>query len=193
MGDIRQVLFSSDSSSWSAHAFSFLDKSFDRVDWYPWDYGTPHKRSFDDWPGCDLLLSFKADLIISDRMLSRVRRYAVNIHPSIPDYRGIGGYRYAIDEGRESFGSTCHFITGRVDAGPIIEVSRFPMCAGETEQSLSDRTAAVALEQLYRVVTAIKAGRELVPDDREHWGERLYTRAALDAYRQERLAGVTGA
>jgi phosphoribosylglycinamide formyltransferase-1 len=190
MRKVRQVLFSSDSSTWSRHAFHFLDGIFDLVDWYPWDHGTPHTRSFDGWAGCDLLLSFKADLIIPDRMLSRVRGHAVNIHPSVPEYRGIGGYRYTLDDGREEFGSTCHFLTRRVDAGPIIEVSRFRTCPGETEESLRDRTAAVALEQLYRVATAVSEGRELVPDDRERWGERLYTRADLAAYRGARLTGA---
>ncbi|PRY32430.1 hypothetical protein [Umezawaea tangerina] len=111
----------------------FLDDVFDLVDWYPWDHGTPHTRSFDGWTGCDLLLSFKADFVIPDRMLSGVRGHAVNVHPSVPRYRGIGGYR---------------------------------------------------------VATAVSQGRELVPDDRERWGRRLYTRADLAAYRDDRLAGV---
>lgn len=184
------MLLVSDSSNWSERAFRFLGGLFPRVDWYAWDYGTPHTRSFEDWDGCDLLFSFKADFIIPDGMLAMVRRYAVNFHPSTPDYRGIGGYRYALDDRREEFGATCHFITSRVDAGPIINVSRFPIHLGESEEGLRERAAAVALEQLRGVATAVAEGRELVADRRERWGDKLFTRSALAKYREERLTDV---
>lgn len=127
MKDPRNILFISDSSRWSGIANESLRSHFTQVDWFSWDYGRPQERTFANWRGCDILLSFKADFIIPDHMLSQVREAAINFHPSIPQYRGIGGYRYAFDAEREEFGVTCHFITPELDAGPIIEVSRFPI------------------------------------------------------------------
>jgi hypothetical protein len=191
MKDSRKVLFISDGSSWSTRASEFLEQKFSSVDWFAWDYGLPKKRSFDTWDGCDILLSFKADFIIPDDMLERVSETALNFHPSLPDYRGIGGYRYAIDEGRLEFGATCHMITPELDAGPIIEVSRFPIHAGETEAQLMERTAKVALNQFMRVASELHEGYTPTIDVSESWGERLYTRAALEAYRARTLEMTT--
>ena len=116
-------------------------------------------------------------------MLSQVREAAINFHPSIPQYRGIGGYRYALDSGREDFGATCHFVTPELDAGPIIEVSRFPIRDGMTEQELQEQTAETALEQFCRIVTALHNHVSLLVDESEVWGSRLYLRAELSEYR----------
>ena len=183
MKDLRSILFISDGSRWSGIANEFLCERFSQVDWVAWDYGTPRTRTFDNWRGCDILLSFKADFIIPDRMLSQVREAAINFHPSIPQYRGIGGYRYALDSGREDFGATCHFVTPELDAGPIIEVSRFPIRDGMTEQELQEQTAETALEQFCRIVTALHNHVSLLVDESEVWGSRLYLRAELSEYR----------
>lgn len=187
MKDNRKVLFISDGSSWSTQASAFLEQKFSSVDWFAWDYGQPKQRSFDTWGGCDILLSFKADFIIPNDMLERVSETALNFHPSLPDYRGIGGYRYAIDDGRAQFGATCHMITPELDAGPIVEVARFPMHAGESEAQLMEQTAKVALDQFMRMASALHEGRTPFIDESESWGERLYTRAGLESYRRRTL------
>ncbi|MDJ0005517.1 formyltransferase family protein [Rhodococcus fascians] len=186
MKDTRSVLLISDGSRWGELAHDFLRRRFADVDWFAWDYGDPVTRSFDQWHGCDLLLSFKSDFILSEATLDRVRELAVNFHPATPNYRGIGGYRYAIDDNQTQFGATCHIITPKVDGGPIIAVDRFDIVPGESETSLSERTAAVALAQFHRIVTAICNGTTITADDSEQWGQRLYTRRALDADRRKR-------
>ena len=184
MKDSRSILFISDESRWSELAVEFLRERFTQIDWFAWDHGTPRRRTFDEWSGCDILLSFKADFIIPERMLSRVRELAINFHPSIPQYRGIGGYRYAIDSAKKEFGVTCHFITSKLDAGPIIEVSRFPISNRMTERELQERTAEVALEQFQRVVVKIFRREPLETNCDERWGACLHTRAELEEYRQ---------
>lgn len=176
----RDVLLISDGSGWSQHCYDYLTRNFASVDWCAWDYGTPFPRSFDHWPGCDLLLSFKSDFIIPVAMLEKVRGPALNFHPSVPQYRGIGGYHYALEEGLQEFSATCHHINAAIDAGPIVNVSRFDIHVDETVESLSARTAAVALGQFYWTVDILTRGQEL-PRAAETWGERLYTRAMLAA------------
>lgn len=184
MKDLRSILFISDGSHWGEIAAEFLRERFSQVDWLAWDHGTPQKRAFDEWTGCDILLSFKSDFIIPEWMLNRVRETAINFHPSIPQYRGIGGYRYAIDSAKEEFGVTCHFITPDLDAGPIIEVTRFPISNRMTERELRERTAEVALEQFQRIAVRISKREPLKANTNETWGTRLHTRVELEEYRQ---------
>ncbi|WCT05868.1 formyltransferase family protein [Rhodococcus qingshengii] len=185
--DPRSVLLISDSSEWSGHAHDYLANRFESVQWYPWDYGNPHARSFHDWPGTDLLFSFKSDFLIPESMLTKVGEYAINFHPSVPQYRGIGGYRYGLDDGLEEFGSTCHFINNSIDAGTIIDVSRFRIHNDETETSLASRTAAVALAQFYSLVDDILTHKRL-PQSDERWGTELYTRKRLAEYKSRSSA-----
>ncbi|MCZ4080502.1 formyltransferase family protein [Rhodococcus sp. H36-A4] len=186
MKDSRSVLLISDRSRWSEMAHDFLRRRFVDADWFAWDYGDPMTRQFDHWQGSDLLFSFKSDFILSESMLDRVRQLAVNFHPATPNYRGIGGYRYAIDDNQAQFGATCHIITPKVDGGPIIAVDRFDIVPGESETSLSERTAAVALAQFHRIVTAVCEGAAIDTDHSEQWGQHLYTRSALAADRRQR-------
>ncbi|MDR0283908.1 MAG: hypothetical protein LBI33_03335 [Propionibacteriaceae bacterium] len=186
------MLLLSDTSRWSGLAHDHLRRVFRSVDWYPWDYGEEHTRYFQNWSGCDLLFAFKADQVVPSEMLNKVRELAVNFHPSLPDYRGIGGYRYALDESRAEFGATCHLITLNLDGGPILGVDRFAVPPGESEECLRERTAAVALTQFHRVTNMISHKRTLVPDCREQWGEHLYTRHELERYLQEQLTPRRG-
>jgi hypothetical protein len=188
--DSRALLLVSDGSHWSKLAYDFIQNRFADVEWVAWDYGQHPEPDFTDWPGADLLLSFNSDFILSESMLNRVQELAVNFHPSIPEYRGIGGCRYAIDEGRSHFGATCHFITPKLDAGPIIAVDRFEIISRESEASLGERTAAVALTQLQRIVTMIHGGIKLHADHKEQWGSQLYTRLGLEAHRKSHFKNL---
>jgi hypothetical protein len=190
MKDRRSLLFVSNGSHWSKLAHDFIRDRFADVDWMTWDYGQQPRPDFAGWPGADLLLSFSSDVILPESALSRVRELAVNFHPSIPEYRGIGGCRYAIDEGRSRFGVTCHFITPELDSGPIIAVDRFEIIPGESEASLTERTAAVALTQLQRIVAMMHGGITLQADHHEQWGSRLYTRRGLEVYKKNNFMNL---
>jgi len=64
----------------------------------------------------------------------------LNIHPSLlPKYRGLRTYRQAIEAGDSHHGSTVHFVTLELDAGPSIIQYRVPIHADETETSLAAR------------------------------------------------------
>ena len=47
---------------------------------------------------------------------------AINIHHSfLPSFKGAKPYYQAHDRGVKLIGATCHYVTGELDAGPIIE------------------------------------------------------------------------
>ncbi len=64
----------------------------------------------------------------------------LNIHPSLlPKYRGLHTYRKAIQSGERWHGSTVHYVTPDLDAGPAIIQYKIPIHDGETEDSLRAR------------------------------------------------------
>lgn len=75
-----------------------------------------------------------------------VRRYAgrlLNIHPSLlPAFPGLHTHRRALEAGCKLVGATVHFVTPRLDHGPIVMQSAVPVLAGDDEQSLAARVLA---------------------------------------------------
>ncbi|MAF83484.1 MAG: phosphoribosylglycinamide formyltransferase [Chromatiales bacterium] len=78
--------------------------------------------------------------ILPAEIVTRYRGHMLNIHPSLlPKYRGLHTYRRAIEAGDSHHGSTVHFVTAELDAGPAIVQYRVPINANETEASLAAR------------------------------------------------------
>ena len=72
-----------------------------------------------------------------------VREYKdriMNIHPALlPSFKGVNGVKDALDYGVKITGPTVHFVTGKVDAGPIIIQSAVEVKDDDTEDSLRER------------------------------------------------------
>lgn len=80
-----------------------------------------------------------------------VARYAgrlVNIHPSLlPEFPGLDTHTRALAAGATRHGCTVHFVTERLDHGPIIAQASVPVLPGDSAQTL----AARVLEQEHRL------------------------------------------
>ena len=80
-----------------------------------------------------------------------VRRYAgrlLNIHPSLlPAFTGLHTHRRALEAGVRIHGCTVHFVTPRLDHGPIVIQAAVPVLPGDSEDAL----AARVLEQEHRI------------------------------------------
>lgn len=183
----EKVMFIGNSSRWSHSAADYLAGHFRHVEALFWDYGDESPTATYAWEG-DRILTFKADLILPRAMLSRVKTIAINFHPTIPDFRGVGGYNYAIADRLPVFGATCHHIVEKIDFGPIIKVLRFPILPAESVGSLRDRTATYCLILFYEIVHLISSGQELPRAANEQWKLKLYTRKMLaQQKKRERL------
>ena len=116
-----------------------------------------------------LLQLFQADLVVlagwmrilSAPFLDRFARRVINIHPAllppagtgdtytlstgeqIPALRGINAVKMALDAGLKITGSSVHYVTAEVDAGPVICQQEVPIEPGDTEESLHERLKAV--------------------------------------------------
>ena len=99
--------------------------------------------------------------ILSAHFLAQFPNRVINIHPAlipddgkgstyttqngsvIPVFRGLHAVRQALDAGVTVTGSSVHFVTPEVDAGPVICREEVAILPGDTEESLHERLKAV--------------------------------------------------
>lgn len=59
--------------------------------------------------------------ILGERFVDRFGRRTMNIHPSLlPAYKGLDTHQRVIDAGERTHGTTVHFVTRKLDDGPVI-------------------------------------------------------------------------
>jgi len=72
-----------------------------------------------------------------------VREYKnriINIHPALlPSFKGVNGVKDALDWGVKITGPTVHFVTEKVDSGPIIAQTAIEVKDDDTEDALRGR------------------------------------------------------
>jgi phosphoribosylglycinamide formyltransferase-1 len=89
-------------------------------------------------PGLVVLAGFMR--ILPDDLVNAYRGRMLNVHPSLlPKYPGLNTYRRALEAGDRWHGTTVHFVTPALDAGPPLIQYRVPVRPGDSEQSLRER------------------------------------------------------
>ena len=106
------------------------------------------KREDFDAALADLLDEYTPDLlvlagymrILTADFVARFSDRMLNLHPSLlPRYPGLHTHQRALAAGDSQHGSTVHFVTEQLDAGPAVIQYRLAVNADETEESLSSR------------------------------------------------------
>ncbi len=123
----------------------------------------------------DLLVLAGFMRILTSAFVARFEGRILNIHPALlPKYPGLNTHQRAIDAGERWHGSTVHFVTEEVDAGPRILQARVPVLSDDTESLLSARVQAVE-HKIYPEAAALFASGRLRFIDGESWldGARL--------------------
>ena len=77
------------------------------------------------------LIAFATGTIVPAAILDGLGYGAYNFHPGPPEFPGLSPSQLAVYRGVRHFGVTVHHMAEKVDAGPIVDVSRFdvPPCA----------------------------------------------------------------
>ncbi|HEX9180393.1 MAG TPA: phosphoribosylglycinamide formyltransferase [Burkholderiales bacterium] len=89
--------------------------------------------------------------ILTPGFIERFRGRMLNIHPSLlPSFTGLRTHARALQEGVKIHGCTVHFVTEKLDGGPIVAQAAVPVLPGDDEQ----RLAARVLEQEHRIFPA---------------------------------------
>ncbi len=115
----------------------------------------PDRESFDT-AMAEKIDAYQPDLIalagfmriLSDSLVNRYQGRLINIHPSLlPSFSGLKTHANALQEGVRIHGCTVHFVTPKVDHGPIVIQAAVPILPGDTEKTL----AARVLQQEHRI------------------------------------------
>lgn len=97
-------------------------------------------------PGLVVLAGFMR--ILSDSFVRHYEGRMVNIHPSLlPKYRGLNTHQRCLEAGDPEHGATVHFVTPKLDAGPVIIQARVPVEPDDSPESL----AARVLQEEHRI------------------------------------------
>lgn len=131
------------------------------------------------WSG-HYVISYLSRWVVPPAVLERARIAALNFHPAPPEYPGIGCNNFALYDGAEEFGVTCHHMARRVDSGAIIAVKRFPLYPGDDVNSLLRRTYHYQLQLFYDIADLILNQKPLPVSDSK-WARRAITRQEFEA------------
>lgn len=154
-------------------AVEFCNRNFPtvRVCLGAWGDPLPDVAYESNW---DCIISYLSRWIVPEEMLQKTS-LAINFHPGSPEYPGYGCNNFAIYEGAGEFGVTCHHMVPRIDAGPIVAVSRFPVLPSDTGGTLLLRAYDRQLALFYDIIERIILGENL-PVASEQWTRRPFTR-----------------
>jgi len=104
--------------------------------------------------------------ILSPNFVWRYKNKIINIHPSLlPSFPGPQAYRQAYEQGVKIAGVTAHFVSMRLDEGPIIAQGSFAITPGMTLKDIVARGQKVEAATLVKAVK-LYLGKHLDV----HWG-----------------------
>lgn len=118
--------------------------------------------------GADWLLCINSTVLLPSALIDAFGGRALNSHPGpLPEYGGLHAHQWAIRNGETEYGATVHRMEARIDAGPVVASTRFPIREEDTGLSLFRRALVEAADLLASVVVRIADGETLpsVPQD----------------------------
>ena len=133
----------------------------------------------------DYLFSYRSHLILSKKIISKIKIAAINFHPGTPKYRGIGCTNFALYNQEKIYGSTCHIIDENIDSGKILNVKLFKIRKNENLESLLEKTHKIMLSQSKFIIKKIFENKDnfkkLIKNGKQFkWSKKLYLRKDLN-------------
>ena len=78
--------------------------------------------------------------ILGTQFVERYQGRILNIHPSLlPDYPGINTHQRVLDAGEKRHGVSVHFVTGKLDGGPVIAQVPIDIESTDTADTLANK------------------------------------------------------
>src|SRR6195952_1424718 len=127
------------------------------------------------------LIAYVTPEIVSADTLARLGYGAINFHPGPPDYPGWAPSHFALYQRATEFGATVHFMVEQVDAGPIIDVARFPIPADISVLGLEGLAYGHLAQLFWRMAKSLASETAAPPALAIAWGRRKYSRRAYRA------------
>jgi phosphoribosylglycinamide formyltransferase-1 len=123
----------------------------------------------------DLLILAGFMRILTPVFVAHYAGKILNIHPALlPLYPGLNTHQRVLDAGDEWHGSTVHFVTERLDAGPRILQGRLAVIPGESADELQKRVQALE-HRIYPTAAGWVGSGKVVYQDGETWIDGNHT------------------
>jgi phosphoribosylglycinamide formyltransferase-1 len=105
--------------------------------------------------------------ILGAAFITRFENRLMNIHPSLlPMFPGLKTHERAIEEGIKVHGCTVHFVTARLDHGPIVVQAAVPVRGDDTPDTLAARVLVQEHRIYPQAVRWFAEGRLSIHDGR---------------------------
>jgi phosphoribosylglycinamide formyltransferase-1 len=103
--------------------------------------------------------------ILSPWFVDHYEGRILNIHPALlPKYPGLDTHQRVLDAGDEWHGSTVHFVTAELDAGPRILQGCLRVDPGESAEELQHRVQAIEHQIYPEAAGLVGSGRVIFSD-----------------------------
>ena len=175
----RSILFLGKAvDPYCARALAFCQEHFNHVTACLGVWGDPLPEAAQTWEG-DFIVSYLSRWVVPEYLLERACVASFNFHPASPEYPGIGCNNFALYEGAQEYGVTCHHMAPKVDTGAIIAVRRFPVHPEDGVAELLQRTYEHQITLCLEILGLLADGRDLPVSD-ESWMRPPFTRAQFN-------------
>jgi len=176
-----KILFLSKSNDeFSRLAYDFLLEQGYHVDAYFGAWGDVFPNDAKNWQG-DIIISYLSRWIVSNELLKKAKLFSINFHPAPPEYRGIGGYNFALYHNDKEYGVTCHIMDKSLDSGQIIRVDRFPISSADNLESLIIKSNQQMIQMFKEVFPMLLINLQIMTTlSEERWVDKIYSRRDLN-------------
>ena len=107
----------------------------------------------------------------------------LNIHPALlPAYPGLNTHQRVLDAGDQWHGSTVHFVTEELDAGPRIMQGRLPVIRSESAEQLAARVQVVEHQIYPQSAVMVGEGRVRFRDGKTWIDGRIAEQPIVQTY-----------
>jgi phosphoribosylglycinamide formyltransferase-1 len=81
--------------------------------------------------------------ILTPKLVAHYPGHMLNIHPALlPAFRGLHTHRRALAAGIKEHGASVHFVTEKLDSGPVIIQAKISVLSDDTPETLASRVLA---------------------------------------------------
>ena len=104
----------------------------------------------------DLLINFNSSIILSKDLLSCLTIGGINFHPGLlPRYAGSNVHQWAMLDDERWSGVTIHVIEDKIDAGPILHISKTEILMADTGLTLYIKLIRVGSQLIAQLLPKI--------------------------------------
>jgi methionyl-tRNA formyltransferase len=150
-----------------------------------WSDGKKNKVDFKIKEIFDCIICFRSNYILTGNIIKKAKFAAINFHPGPPKYRGIGCTNLALLNNVKTYGSTAHLINTKIDAGKILDVSKFKVSTSDDLKAVLKKTHKIMFYQAKKILMKILSDKKnlkkfLQKNQNIKWSKNLMTRKKLD-------------